>query len=78
MSNGDEWDNIANNGDVFNTSKHSTSKNPSTSLYYRLHILSVGISDVQMYRCSGLVNGVTQLFYFKFDLLGRFVYIGHL
>ena len=55
--------------------KYSTSKNPSTGLYYRLHILNVGVSDVKTYRCQGLVNGVSRAFYLKLDLLGRCNYI---
>jgi hypothetical protein len=27
--------------------KYSVSKNPSTGLYYRLHILNVGVSDLK-------------------------------
>ena len=55
--------------------KYSTSKNPSTGLYYRLHILNAGVSDVKKYRCQGLVNGVSRAFYLKLDLLGRCNYI---
>jgi hypothetical protein len=55
--------------------KYSTSKNPSTGLYYRLHILNVGVYDVKKYRCQGLVNGVSRAFYLKLDLLGRCSYI---
>jgi hypothetical protein len=35
--------------------KYLTSKNPSTRLYYRLHIWNVGVSDVKKHRCQGLV-----------------------
>ena len=55
--------------------KYSTSKNPSTGLYYRLHILNAGVSDVKKDRCQGLVNGVSRAFYLKLDLLGRCNYI---
>ena len=51
--------------------RYTTSKNPSTGLYYRLHILNVRMSDVEKYRCNGLVNGVIQLFYLQLNLLGR-------
>ena len=69
--NGGEWVNIANGGDVLDDSKYSTSKNPSTGLYYRLRILNVGISDIKKYRCQGIVDEGFQIFYLELDLLGR-------
>ena len=64
------WVNIADGGDI-NGSKYSTSKIPSTELYYKLHILNVGVSDVKKNRCEAVVNGRIQLFYLKLDLIGR-------
>ena len=58
---------VAAAGDVIDSSKYSVSKNPSTGLYYRLHILNVKVSDLKMYRC----HGVNQDFYIQLDLLGR-------
>ena len=62
---------VANDGLTIDDSKYSTSKNPSTGLYYRLHILNVEVSELKKYRCSGLDNGVNQIFFLKLDLLGR-------
>ena len=62
---------IANDDVTINDDKHSISKNPSTGLHYRLHILNVGVSDLKQYRCEGLVNGVSRIFNLKLDLLGR-------
>ena len=70
MYNDGQWHVIANGGDVVDESKHSVSKN-SLGLYYRLHILNVGVSDVKKYRCYGYVNGMDQYFYLKLDILGR-------
>ena len=70
VDNGVKWNGIADAGDTINVSKYSTSKNPSTELYYRLHILNVGMSDVKKYRCQAVVNGVIQYFYLQLDLLG--------
>jgi hypothetical protein len=67
---GDGWFKIADGGDI-NSSKYSTSKIPSTELYYKLHILNVGVSDVKKYRCEAVVNGGIQLFYLELDLIGR-------
>ena len=69
-SNGLSWyahtnDLIASGADITNKSKYNISKNPSTGLYYRLHILNVGVSDLVNYKCSGNVNGVIQQFYFQ-------------
>jgi hypothetical protein len=69
--NGGVWINIADNSDVSDASKYSTSKNPSTGLYYRLHILNVEVSDVKKYRCDGVVNEIIQIFYLQLILLGR-------
>jgi hypothetical protein len=41
VHNGGSWNVIADGGDVIGDSKYSTSKNPSTGLYYRLHIRNV-------------------------------------
>ena len=72
--NGGSWNVIADGGDTINVSKYSVSKNPSTGLYYRLHILNVGVSDLKKHRCQGLVNGVNQYFYTLLDILGRCSY----
>lgn len=66
-----EWVNIAYGGDVIDGSKYSTSNNPLTGLYYRLHILNVGGSDLKKYICSGTINGIYQIFYLTLDLLGK-------
>jgi hypothetical protein len=66
---------VAIDGDVIDDSKYSVSKNPSTGLYYRLRILNVEVSDIQKYKCQGLVNGVNQYFYIQLDLLGGCSYI---
>ena len=65
------WAIIADRGDTIDDSKYSTSKNPSTGLYYRLHILNVRVSDLKKYRCSGLSNGEIQSFYLQLILIGR-------
>ena len=68
MYNGGIWsDAIASGSQVIDPSKYSVSKNPSTEKYYRLHVLNVGVSDANMYRCQN----VNQFFYIKLDLLGR-------
>ena len=61
---------VAIDGDAIDDSKYSVFKNQSTGLYYRLHILNVGVSDIHMYSCYGLVNGVNQYFYIQLDFLG--------
>ena len=66
---------VAIDGDVIDDSKYSVSKNPSTGLYYRLRILNVEVSDIQKYKCQGLVNGVNQYFYIQLDVLGGCSYI---
>ena len=62
---------IASRADTINGSKYSTSKNPSTGLYYRLHILNVGMSDLKKYRCEAPVNGMILNFYLQLILSGR-------
>jgi hypothetical protein len=37
----------------------------------RTVILNVGMSDVKMHRCEGVVSAVVQQLYLKLDLLGR-------
>ena len=54
--NGVEWDIVAAGGDTVNGSKYAVSKNPSTGLYYRLHILNVGVSDGKKNRCEAVIN----------------------
>ena len=71
MNNGGSVDIIASGADVTDGSKYSTSKNSSTGLYYRLHILNVGVSDVKKYRCQGSNNGMILNFYLQLILLGR-------
>ena len=66
-----EWVNIAYGGDVIDGSKYSVSRNPLTGLYYKLNIKNVGVSDVKMYNCEGVVSTVVQQFYLELDLLGR-------
>jgi hypothetical protein len=66
---------VAIDGDAIDDSKYLVSKNPSTGLYYRLHILNVGVSDLMKYRCYGFVNGVYQYFYIQLDYLGGCSYI---
>jgi hypothetical protein len=62
---------VASGADTVDGSKHSVSKNPSTGLYYRLHILNVGVSDVKKHRCKATNF---QDFYIKLDVLGRYNY----
>ena len=71
MHSGGSADTVAVGGDVLDVSKYSVSKNPLTGLYYRLHILNVGVSDLKTYRCQTNVNGMNQNFYLKLDFLGR-------
>jgi hypothetical protein len=71
VHNGGILNTVAIRGDVADVSKYSTSKNPSTGLYYRLHILNVGESDIKKYRCEGTANATIQQFYLNLDLLGR-------
>ena len=65
------WNIIAYRSDTIDNSKYLTFKNPSTGLYYRLHILNVEVSDVKKHRCNGIINGVIQSFYLQLDLLSR-------
>ena len=65
------WVNVADGGDVLDGAKYSTSKNPSTELYYRLHILKVEVSAVKKYGCERIINGRIQQLYLELDLLGR-------
>jgi hypothetical protein len=69
--NGDRWNIIADRGDTIDGSQYSVSRNPSTELYYRLHILKVGGSDVKKHKCEAGVNGAIQQFYIELNLLGR-------
>jgi hypothetical protein len=62
---------IASVNDIIDKSKYSVSKNPSTGLYYRLHILNVGVSDLKKYRCNAVVNGVNENFYLLLIFSGR-------
>jgi hypothetical protein len=73
--NGNTWVLIASRADVIEDSKYSTSKNPSTGLYYRLHIMKVGVSDLKKYQCSGAVDGRVQSFFLQLILIGRCNYI---
>ena len=66
---------VAASGAVTIGSKYSTYKNPSTRLYYRLHIPNVGVSDLKKYRCIGVVDGSIQYFYLQLILRGRCNYI---
>jgi hypothetical protein len=73
--NGVSVDVIAAGGDITDKSKYNVSKNPSTKLYYRLHILNVGVSDLKKYRCSGPSNAAIQYFYLQLIYIGRCNYI---
>ena len=66
---------IAAASDITDKSKYSVSKNPSTELYYRLHILNVVMSDLKKYKCSGASDGRLQIFYLQLILTGRRNYI---
>ena len=46
---------VASGADAVDGSKYSVSKNPSTGLYYRLHILNVGVSDLTNYNVVDLL-----------------------
>ena len=61
---------IASAYDINDKSKYNVSTNPSTGLYYRLHILNVAVSDVKKYRCQALLNGMVQYFYLQLILIG--------
>ena len=68
--NGGSWNVIADGGDTINVSKYSVSKNPSTGLYYILHIMNIAVSDVKKHRCSGFDNGWFHSFYLQLILIG--------
>ena len=74
MYNGGNVDRVA-IGSSAASSRYTTSKNPSTGLYYRLHILNVGESDLKKFRCGGIVNGVLQNFYLQLIFIGRCYYL---
>ena len=71
MYNGVEWDIVASRASLINDSKYNVSKNPSTGLYYRLHILKVGVSDAKKYKCEEIVVNSKQEFYLQLILIGR-------
>ena len=71
MYSGGSVDIIASGVDTIDNSKYSTSKNPSTGMYYRLRVLNVDVSDVKKYRCSGPDNGMILDFYLQLTLSGR-------
>jgi len=73
--NGVNVDIIAAGGDTTDKSKYDVSKNPITGLYYRLHILNVGVSDVKKYRCDGPVSGLIHYFYLQLIFIGKCNYI---
>jgi hypothetical protein len=52
---------VAGGDTTIDSSKYSVSKNPLTGLYYRLHILNVGMSDLKKHRCQTNVNGINNL-----------------
>ena len=62
---------VASGADTVDGSKYSVSKNPSTGLYYRLHILNVGVSNIKKHRCKATSF---QDFYITLDVLGRYTY----
>ena len=72
---GGKLSNVAAGADTVDGSKYSVSKNPSTGLYYRLHIQNVGESDLKKYKCQGNVNGGIQSFYLQLIFIGRCTYI---
>ena len=74
MYNGGIWNTIAVVTDIIDKSKYNVSTN-SEGLYYRLHILNVGVSDVKKYSCEAVVNGVIQNFYLQLILICMCNYI---
>ena len=64
-------DTVASDDLTIDNSKYSTSKNPSTGLYYILYIKNVGTADLKKYRCQGKDNATPKQFYFLLKLLGR-------
>jgi hypothetical protein len=77
VHNAGSWENVAGDDDNINDDKYSTSKNPPTGLYYRLHILNVGVSDVKKYKCETSINGDVESFYVQLTFIhvGRCNYI---
>jgi hypothetical protein len=72
VHNGNDVDIIAADGATIDDSKYSVSKNPPlTGLYYRLHILNVGVSDIKKYKCEAVINRVIQMFYLQLIIIGR-------
>ena len=63
---------LASGADTVDGSKYSVSKNPSTGLYYRLHIKNVGVSDLKKYRCNARIF---QHFYLQLDVIGRYTLV---
>ena len=57
MYNGGSVGVVANNQAMIGDYRYSTSRNPSTGLYYILHIKNVGVSDVMKHRCDEVING---------------------
>ena len=64
-------DRVTSGSAVIDSSKYSVSKNPSTGLYYRLHILNVGMSDIKKHRCENTDNGAILSLYLQLILFGR-------
>jgi hypothetical protein len=62
---------VASGADTIDCSKYSVSRTPSTGQYYRLHILNVGVSDIEKHRCQA---SIFQNFYIQLDILGRYTY----
>ena len=62
---------VACGADTVDGCKYSVSMNPSTGLYYRLHILNIGVSDIKKHICTA---SNFQDFYIKLDVLGRYNY----
>jgi hypothetical protein len=73
VHNGGSVDIIESGAHVIDNSKYLTSTNPSTGLYYRLHLLNVGVSDVKQYRCQAY-NEMIQIFYLQLILLDSYNY----
>ena len=72
MHNGNDVDIIAVDDDTIDDSIYSVSKNPPlTELYYRLHILNVGVSDIKKNTCEVVINRVIQMFYLQLIIIGR-------
>ena len=71
MYNGGSVITVASGADTVDGSKYSVSMNPLTGQYYRLHILNVGVSDIEKHRCKA---SIFQNFYIKLDALGIYNY----